>query len=656
MITEKYNIKEILKFLFKERKSFLLIVFLLLFLLVVSIFFYNDLIVSERVFFENRIIENFNSKIDSTVSFIVNSIQNLNQQSNTSLFSFYSDLLGKVDSNSYINFAIIYPDFKNFVKLSEYEINEEKKEEAYLAYVSALQAYQNKQFQLAESYLLENIQTKSSFIYTSLLSFDLLFDIYKELGNLPQLEIYSNKALYHILLHKINTPLIYKLMQNFYIYNNSKKTRDTIIFQKRIFDLFKLDNPENILSTAYALPFSKNVVDYLSSPSFEKEFYNFLHSIDKQKIYFFNLLDDKDAIFIGFVNLNSKNFPIIYSIDLTKLASLLSDSKNIYLFDFSMQYDSLPSQKESYSLYKTTDITIGSYRKLYAGMYVRSEEFYGYISKKRYKISNIAFLALLLIIFITITLLITFTLKEFTLNKLKSDFISIVSHELKTPITAMQLMLETIIVRYDKIDDNKKIDYMQKIFKETERLLFLINNLLAYSRSEKGKNTISYSEINIVEVLTEVLEFFKIDKKNLQFNIDIPKNEIIIDADGQSLKQVFYNLIDNSYKYSGDNKIINISINIDKNIIKIIFKDNGYGINPKDLPYIFEKFYRGSETNLVPGTGLGLSLTKSIIEMHQGKITVNSTLGEGTTFTIILPIKKKKVKGRPNEPKEDLIG
>ncbi|HNV44022.1 MAG TPA: HAMP domain-containing sensor histidine kinase, partial [Exilispira sp.] len=144
--------------------------------------------------------------------------------------------------------------------------------------------------------------------------------------------------------------------------------------------------------------------------------------------------------------------------------------------------------------------------------------------------------------------------------------------------------------------------------------------------------------------------------KNLQFNIDIPVKEIIIDADGQSLKQVFYNLIDNSYKYSGDDKIINISINIDKNNIKIIFKDNGYGINPKDLPYIFEKFYRGSETNLVPGTGLGLSLTKSIIEMHQGKITVNSTLGEGTTFTIILPIKKKKVKGRPNEPKEDLIG
>ncbi|HQM89785.1 MAG TPA: hypothetical protein PLI56_06595, partial [Exilispira sp.] len=309
MITEKYNIKEILKFLFKERKSFLLIVLLLLSLLVVSIFFYNDLIVSERVFFENRIIENFNSKIDSTVSFIVNSIKNLNQQLNTSLFSFYSDLLEKVDSNSYINFAIIYPDFKNFIKLSEYEISEEKKEEAYLAYVSALQAYQNKQFQLAESYLLENIQTKSSFIYTSLISFDLLFDIYKELKNLPQLEMYSNKALYHILLHKINTPLIYKLMQNLYIYNNSKKTRDSIIFQKRIFDLFKLDNPENILSTAYALPFSKNIMDYLTSSSFEKEFYSFLNSVDNQEIYFFNLLDDNNAIFISFVNLNSKNFP-----------------------------------------------------------------------------------------------------------------------------------------------------------------------------------------------------------------------------------------------------------------------------------------------------------------------------------------------------------
>ena len=143
----------------------------------------------------------------------------------------------------------------------------------------------------------------------------------------------------------------------------------------------------------------------------------------------------------------------------------------------------------------------------------------------------------------------------------------------------------------------------------------------------------------------------------VKFYIDFPENDIIIDADGHTIKQVFYNLIDNAYKYGKDEKKLEILLTEEKNYVKIKFKDNGIGIDSKELPFIFEKFYRGSETNFIPGTGLGLSLTKSIIEMHQGKITVNSSPGLGTEFTIILPKKQKNIKRRfLDESKENLTG
>jgi len=657
MINEKNNINEIFKFIITERKSFLIIAIVIISFLLISIFFYNDLIKEERTFFQNRIIANFNTKLDSTLSFISKSILSLNLDTQSNL-NFYSSILNQIEQNYFINFAIIFPRLSNLIEISQKEIEEETKQDAYLGYLSALSAYENKKYPLAESYLLENIQTQGNFLYTTIESYRLLIQIYQETNNLSQLSIYCNKALSYILFNNIKTPFLIEILEILYNINQNINIKRSIIIQSYLFSkIYSLNIPENYNISKKTEIKSKYILDYITSQSFQKEYLTLKSTVNNSGIHFFSLLDQNNAIFISFFPMNSQIITLIYSFDLEYFSQLMLDNLKSYEFKFSINMDEFTKETEAYTLFKVSDITIGTYRKLYMALYVRNSELLGYLSQKRYRITNIAFAILVFLIFITILILFSFTLKEFTLNKLKSDFISITSHELKTPITAMQLMLETIIDRYQSLNDDKKVEYLTNIFKETERLLFLINNLLIYSRNEKNRQSIIISNVNLYQILSDVVEFFKIDKKFMKIYIDFPENDIIIEADTHSLKQVFYNLIDNAYKYSKDEKVLEIKVIDEKNYVKLKFKDNGIGINSKELPYIFEKFYRGSETNFIPGTGLGLSLTKSIIEMHQGKITVSSQENMGTEFTIILPKKQKNLKRRLlNESKENLTG
>lgn len=657
MINEKKNINEIIRFIIKERKSFLIIAILIVTFLVISIFFYNDLIKEERLFFQNRIIANFNTKLDSTISFIIKSILSLKMdfQSN---FNFYTSLLNQVEQNSFINFAIIYPKKLTPYEISQNEIDKEIKQDAYLGYLSALQAYENAKFPLAESYLLENIQTQGNFIYTTIESYKLLLKIYQKTENLSQLLIYSNKALSFIIFNNIKTDFLIDILEILYNSNQNINIKKSLQIQAIVFSkIYNLTIPANYNINNGSDIKSKFILDYLTSQSFQKEYSTLKSTVNNTGIHFFSLLDQDNSIFINFIPIDTQVFTVIYSFNINYFSQLMLDYLKTYEFKFSLNIDEFSKENEAYTLFRIGDIAIGTYRKLYIALYVRNSELLGYLSQKRYRITNLAFLILVFLIFVTILILFSFTLKEFSLNKLKSDFISIISHELKTPITAIQLMLETIIDRYKSLNDEKKIEYLTNIFKETERLLFLINNLLIYSRNEKNRQSIMISNVNLYQILNDVVEFFKIDKKSMKIYIDFPENDIIIEADAHSLKQVFYNLMDNAYKYGKDEKRLDIIVTDDKNNIKIKFKDNGIGINSKELPYIFEKFYRGSETNFIPGTGLGLSLTKSIIEMHQGKITVSSIEKVGTEFIITLPKKNKSYKRRLlNESKENLTG
>ncbi|MEW6734141.1 MAG: ATP-binding protein, partial [Acidobacteriota bacterium] len=178
---------------------------------------------------------------------------------------------------------------------------------------------------------------------------------------------------------------------------------------------------------------------------------------------------------------------------------------------------------------------------------------------------------------------------------------------------------------------------------ESRRLTQLINNILDFSRIGSGRKTFNFEKANIVELIKESLKTFEIIQKQRGFTITLEMPEEALPAisiDSDTIVQAFMNLIDNAIKYSGSCKEIRVRLGCQDQYITISVIDYGIGIPRNDHTKIFEKFYRVS-TGLVhdvKGSGLGLSIVKHIVEAHKGKVTVTSTPGKGSTFTIHLPI------------------
>ncbi len=224
-------------------------------------------------------------------------------------------------------------------------------------------------------------------------------------------------------------------------------------------------------------------------------------------------------------------------------------------------------------------------------------------------------------------------------ERMKNEFISTVSHELRTPLTAIKGWGETI--RYAKDDDNELIEKgINVIVNESERLTDLVEELLDFSRMESGKMSLKVSKIDIVKELNDVLEVFKerSERENIDLIIDIPYNNLTMTGDGNRLKQVFVNVIDNSFKYNKKGGFVKVVVKCSNTQIKVIISDNGCGISKNDLPRVCEKFYKAN--NSARGSGIGLAVADEIIKMHDAEMLIESKIGSGTTTTIVLPRKK----------------
>ncbi len=222
-------------------------------------------------------------------------------------------------------------------------------------------------------------------------------------------------------------------------------------------------------------------------------------------------------------------------------------------------------------------------------------------------------------------------------DRVKSEFISTVSHELRTPLTAIKGWGETI--RLSKDDDyiiNKGLDV---IVSESDRLSDLVEDLLDFSRMENGKLSLKVSEFDIVSELNKVIESFETRsvRDNIKIIKDISVESLIINGDKNRIKQALINIIDNGFKYNKEDGYIKISLEATADKVVVLISDNGCGISRYDLPRITEKFYKAN--NSVRGSGIGLAVTDEIIKMHNGEMNIESTVGEGTTVSIILPIK-----------------
>lgn len=228
--------------------------------------------------------------------------------------------------------------------------------------------------------------------------------------------------------------------------------------------------------------------------------------------------------------------------------------------------------------------------------------------------------------------------REKRMNKLRADFISNVTHELKTPLTAINMFAEALNMGKATSDSSQK-KYTNIIVKESENLKRMINNILEFSRKENNKLSykLEYSNLtNIVNSAIKEMDYF-LEINQIEINLNISAN-VFANVYPEGIKQALSNLISNAIKYSSSNKKLNIQLFKKENEIFIEVEDFGIGIPPEKLELIFEKFYRvnSSENETASGTGLGLTVTKDIIEEQHGKLLVESTLGKGSKFTIVL--------------------
>ena len=224
------------------------------------------------------------------------------------------------------------------------------------------------------------------------------------------------------------------------------------------------------------------------------------------------------------------------------------------------------------------------------------------------------------------------------IEKMKKDFILNISHELRTPLTAIKGYLETL--EEDLKADQRK--YLVPVLRNTDRLINIVNDLLLLSELEAEEIKIKFEEIDLRGLIENVLKIFesRAGEKKLKIATEIDENLPAVFGDAFRLEQIFINLIDNAIKYTETGKIT-IEAKKVKNQLVISIQDSGIGIPQNDVPRIFERFYvvDKSRSRSGGGTGLGLSIVKHIAIQHGGNVTVESTSGVGTTFTVYLPLK-----------------
>ena len=222
------------------------------------------------------------------------------------------------------------------------------------------------------------------------------------------------------------------------------------------------------------------------------------------------------------------------------------------------------------------------------------------------------------------------------LDRLKSEFVSNISHEFRTPLASIIGFSETI-VSDPELPEEMKSEFNKVILNEGKRLAKLINDVLDISRIEGGKIILNKTNFNLVEMLKEIVERYRENalKKRITFKFEHPQNQILIEADKEKIAQSFEALISNAIKFTNeDGRVKVIVINLFKEV-EIVISDTGIGIPEKDLPYIFQKFYRVSRPGTeIPGTGIGLVFVKQMIDIHKGMISVQSEIGNGTSFSV----------------------
>lgn len=229
-------------------------------------------------------------------------------------------------------------------------------------------------------------------------------------------------------------------------------------------------------------------------------------------------------------------------------------------------------------------------------------------------------------------------LKE--LDKLKSRFVTDISHELRTPVTNIKLYLHLLQKK-----PHKSERYLVVINEQTERLMNLVEVITDLSRLDLDETKVKFTAVNLNDIARQVIAAHRsrAEASDLELIFDPAQPAPSVRADPNQLIRVIANLMDNAVNYTPSGQIrVSTHINKEQGQACIEVQDTGMGIDAEDLPYIFDRFYRGRGvgSSTIPGNGLGLSIAKTIIDLHKGEITVESQVNKGSTFTVCLPLAK----------------
>ena len=234
--------------------------------------------------------------------------------------------------------------------------------------------------------------------------------------------------------------------------------------------------------------------------------------------------------------------------------------------------------------------------------------------------------------------------KKRELEQVKSQFVSMVAHELKNPLVAVEGFLQLIQNPDIQLTDEKKDDFINRSYERVKSLFQLVNDLLDISKMEQRDKYRELEILDFTEIIKTSIDSFEMDYKAKNISITIEKNEDhpLIKVDRGEISRVANNLLSNAIKYNKIDGTIKISISSNENYMEFSMEDSGIGIKESDQSKLFQEFFRAmnKQTRIVNGTGLGLTIVKRIIESYHGKIKFYSVYGEGTKFVVKMPIIK----------------
>jgi signal transduction histidine kinase len=225
--------------------------------------------------------------------------------------------------------------------------------------------------------------------------------------------------------------------------------------------------------------------------------------------------------------------------------------------------------------------------------------------------------------------------------RMRSDFVSSVSHELKTPLTAIRMFAETLRMQ-ERPDPAVQTEYLDTIVGESERLTRLLNNVLDVSRIERGQKSYRREPASLGEIAERAVRAleYPLRRDGFRLNTTLENGLPALPVDGDAIEQAILNLLTNAMKYSGDSREIDLRLRRQDGYAVIDVSDHGVGIPEEARDRVTEKFYRvpTSENERIPGSGLGLTIVEHAVRAHGGRLEVRSAVGEGSTFSIHLPL------------------